>query len=499
MTTKKTTTMIYKHLNFKNNSSGMSKLFKSLAHSLRISPTVENKILATKVLEWDEDRAHLNLIYHASLGKAPIPLSTLSEKQKLSIQESFITNVVDEQTLKDESSSLRDTLSKRKAKVNKWHNSIKDETDPLRVFLAKILNEKAIFDVENEIDELSQFSFDRKKQKTEAVRKFLELHNMVLENKSDLSRNKIFVQEAFFKIPSHNNVRISTADSISNIYSFYKENFPDYPIKLIVFHGDEIGDHPHIFIDGKNKRTGKYDLLTAQKNFVNDNIETLKGEYPNATVLDFSKREYSAKKLQAQYFQSLFYAHSNKMLGNYDVEAKKLEKTKENNARMALIEADAKKPKIQREYSYYNAQLEEQNQALLQVDAELIQRKESIKLITESSRDLLKINKDLAVENKVLQETSRTLETKIANLSERFNLMVERLKDIASSVSVFVVDLMTKNNAQKSRYDIEAKQNAFLQEFEAYEPINDTLEKMAETAPNYQIKNEVLGLKKYSN
>ncbi|GLH33663.1 hypothetical protein BR1R5_30510 [Pseudomonas sp. BR1R-5] len=493
----KTTTMIYKHLNYKNNGKGMSALFKSLAHSLRIAPTVKNKILATKVLEWDENRSHLNYIWTPEFGNAPVKLDTLSEKQKVSIQENFIAPIVNEQKIKDEKSELLDTLSKYKSKINKWHNSLTSD-DPLKAFLVNILSAKNVVDIEVATTQLQQFAFARKNQKTESVKKYLELHNKVTENRSDLSRNKIFVQEAFFKIPLHNNVHVSTADLITNINSFYKVNFPDYPIKLIVFHGDEMGNHPHIFVDAKNKRTGKYDLLTAQKHFVNDNIDKLKAEYPEAEALKFSRNEndYFDKKLQAQYFQTLFYQHANKMLAKYNVQAKKLENTKENNARMALIEADAKKPKIQRQYSFYNAQLKEQQQAILDADEELIKKTKSIELIDESSKELLKINRDLVDENETLMKTNYALETKIANLSERFDMMVERLKDIASSVSAFVVDLMTKNNAQKSRYDIEAKQNDFYQQFETHDPVNSTLEKMAETAQDYKIRNELLGLRK---
>lgn len=358
MATKKTITMIYKHLNFQNDGNGKAKLFKSLAHSLRISPTEKNKISPTKKLEWDENLAHKNLIYSPDLGSKPIRLDSLDEEQKIKIQNSFFETINDEQKSKDKNSDVLDTLRKYKAKVNKWLNSITDDSEPLRIFLSKILEEKKFIDVESEINTLTQFEFARKNQKTETVKKFLELHNKVLENKSDISRNKIFIQEAFFKIPSRNNVEISTTDLISNIHSFYKVNFPDYPIKLIVFHGDEIGNHPHIFVDAKNKRTEKYDLLVAQKKFVNDNIEKIKEEHPNAKPLEFLRDEndYFNKKMQAQYFQTLFYQHSNEMLAKYDVEAKKLEKTDENNARMRLIEEDAKKPKIERQFSFYNAE-----------------------------------------------------------------------------------------------------------------------------------------------
>ena len=355
--------MIYKHLNFQNGGNGKAKLFKSLAHSLRISPTEKNKISPTKKLEWDENLAHKNLIYSPDLGSKPIRLDSLDEEQKIKIQNSFFEKINDEQKSKDKNSDTLDTLRKYKAKVNKWLNSITDDSDPLRIFLSKILEEKKFIDVESEINTLTQFEFARKNQKTETVKKFLELHNKVLENKSDISRNKIFIQEAFFKIPTHNKVEVSMADLISNIHSFYKDNFPDHPIKLIVFHGDEVGNHPHIFVDAKNKRTGKYDLLTAQKKFVNDNIEKLKEEYPDAKILDFTsddtgnrKKTYRLKSLQAQYFQTLFYQHSNKMLAKYDVEAKKLQKTDENNARMRLIEEEAKKPKIERQFSFYNAE-----------------------------------------------------------------------------------------------------------------------------------------------
>lgn len=357
MATKKTITIIYKHLNFQNEGKGKAKLLKSLAHSLRICPTKENKIKQTKNLEWDENLAHTNWIYSPCLGTKALRLNSLTEERKIEIQKSFISKVNDEQNLKDKHSESLETLRKYKAKVNKWYESLVDESDSLKGILSRILNEKEMVNIESTIVELRQFEFARKNQKTATIEKYLKLHNDSINNSFDISRNKIIVQEAFFKIPKRNEIEVSATDLIANIHSFYKNNFPDYPIKLIVFHGDEIGHHPHIFVDAKNKRTGKYDLLTAQKNFVNANIDKLKIEYPNAIPLDFSKREYLTKKLQAQYFQSLFYQHTNLMLDKYNIQAKKLEKTREHNARMAMIEADAKKPKIERAASFWNKKI----------------------------------------------------------------------------------------------------------------------------------------------
>ena len=395
MTTKRTVTMIYKHLNFKNDRLGKAKLFKSVAHSLRIAPNEENEILSTKILEWDEEKSDQNLVWFPGAGKEAIKLDSLTDEQKKTIQESFIHKVDAEQKSKNDKTDAIDALSKYKAKVNKFHNSITDESDELKIFLSKILEEKEAFDVDAEISQLTSFDFSRKNQKTETVRKFLNLHNEVIENKADIARNKVFIQEAFFKIPSHNKVDMKADEMLNVLSSFYYKNFPDYPVRLIVFHGDEVGNHPHIFVEAKNKRTNKYDLLNAQKQFVNDNIDKVKAEYPNAEKLDFSNRSYSAKKLQAQYFQTLFYQHANKMLLRYNVEAKKLDKTKEHNERMRKIEEDAKKPKIEREASFYNAQmndLKEQNKAL----------HEENKALTAENTSLSKSNAELteSVESK---------------------------------------------------------------------------------------------------
>ena len=485
MATKKTITMIYKHLNFQNGGNGKAKLFKSLAHSLRISPTEKNKISPTKKLEWDENLAHKNLIYSPDLGSKPIRLDSLDEEQKIKIQNSFFETINDEQKSKDKNSDVLDTLRKYKAKVNKWLNSITDDSDPLRIFLSKILEEKKFIDVESEINTLTQFEFARKNQKTETVNKFLELHNKVLENKSDISRNKIFIQEAFFKIPTHNKVEVSMADLISNIHSFYKDNFPDHPIKLIVFHGDEVGNHPHIFVDAKNKRTGKYDLLTAQKKFVNDNIDKLKEEYPDAKILDFTsddtgnrKKTYRLKSLQAQYFQTLFYQHSNKMLAKYDVEAKKLQKTDENNARMRLIEEDAKKPKIERQFSFYNAEtirlngnyeraqinasnalkeeeaiekrLEQKKKDLAVATTQLLDAQSETITLNNTLPSLRSEKETLANENDELQRKNNDL----LSLAQDYDLISNAIDEIAPKYEKIVKDYKSIiNNVKKQIHD----------------------------------------------
>ncbi|MBM3113739.1 hypothetical protein [Pseudomonas arcuscaelestis] len=448
MTIKKTVTMIYKHLNFKNDKFGKAKLFKSVAHSLRIAPSESNQIISTKILEWDEDKSDENLVFASSVSSQIIKLNSLTDEQKKTIQESFIHKVDAEQKSKNEKSDAVDALSKYKAKVNKWHNSITDNSDNLKIFLAKILEEKEIFDIGKEINQLSEFEFARKNQKTETVKKFLQLHNEVIENKSDIARNKVFIQEAFFKIPAHNNVEIKSEHMIFSITSFYTENLPDYPVKLVVYHGDEIGNHPHIFVEAKNKRTNKYDLLNAQKQFVNDNIEKVKAEYPDAEKLDFSNRSYSAKKLQAQYFQTLFYQHTNKMLLQYNVEAKKLDKTKEHNERMRKIEEDAKKPKIEREASFYNAQLnelEKRNELLIKQKTSLEGKNKNLE---EEEKDLTKSIRDKSFKSEVAQQELEALETRV-------EARTEDLKSLNNSY----------NELSKSFENLQDKYNSFADNF----------------------------------
>ncbi|KPB55311.1 Uncharacterized protein ALO57_03865 [Pseudomonas coronafaciens pv. oryzae] len=492
MTSKKTITMLYRQINFKSGGHGPAKLMKSVAHSLRILPTKENKIKWTKKQEWDENLTHKNLIYCPSLGHKLVKLDALTEEEKVKIQKSLVEKIKLEQAVKDQKTDNLETLSKYKAKINKWFSSITDQDDPLKFYLSKILAETKHFDVEKEIDELSQFEFARKNQKTETVKKYFEFHNNVVENKSEISRNHVFIQEAFFKFPKRkdaggDDLNISSSDFLLNIQSFYNNNFPDYPIKLIIFHGDEKGDHPHIFVDAKNKRTGKYDLLVAQKKLVNDNIEKIKEEYPNAKPLDFLRDEsdYFNKKLQAQYFQTLFYQHSNKMLEKYNVEAKKLEKTEENNARMRLIEEDAKKPKIEREFSFYNAEtlrfteeyelaknnaskaLEEEktinerltkaNQALEFARKEFTDAQEETRVLNEDlpklrseKQTLTKTNNGLKVENETLQSKNDELSplaqdydlisSAYNELTPKYEKLLENYKEVISNAQRQIKD-----------------------------------------------------------
>lgn len=474
----KTLTMIYRHLNYKNvkdsngKAIGKAKLMKSLAHSLRINPSSNNKISETKKLEWDDSKSDHNWIYAPQLtGANFVRLNTLTDEQKKRIQESFINKMNDEQKAKDDKSDAISSLSKYKAKINKWHNSISGNDDPLKNYLAKILDQKDIFSIKNEIDQLSTFEFARKNQKTETVRKFLELHNEVIESKADISRSKVFVQEAFFKIPVGNKFQMSGKDMIHNIRSFYKNNFPDYPIQLIVFHGDEVGNHPHIFVDAQNKKTKKYDLLAAQNRFVNDHIEQIRADYPEAEKLDFSIRSYKTKKLQAQYFQTLFYQHTNKILAPQNVQVKKLEKTDEYNARMALIEEDAKKPKIERQFSFYNAQLND-----LQERSE---RLEQSNLILSNANN--KLTESITEKNKTIGRLDSEIESK----NDFLDKFKERMLDFRDTVFTYIKTFFDSHEeTQKiARNEVVKKYHGFETDYEKYFA-DDIINKTAENLSN---------------
>lgn len=347
----KTATIIYKHLNFKIADKGLAKLSKSLSHSLRIQPP-EN---STKKLEWDESRSSLNLVWIPGANKIQ-PLNAMTEDEKSALKNGIIESIKEEKTSKTHETETKDDLRKYKAKINKWFKEESDQS--LKQFLGDSLEQKTAFNADEKIDQLSSFNFQRKNQKTNTFRRFLDLHNSALLSKSEISENKTFIQESFFKIPQHNNAPVPSHELINILKGFYRVNFPDYPIKLVVFHGDEHGDHPHIFTDGKNRTTGKYDLLKTQNEFVNSHIDIVKKYVPDAELLDFSKRSYFTKKKQAEYFQTLFYHHANQTLTpKYGVTAKKLDKTEANKNRMRLIEEDAKKPKIEREASFWNKTL----------------------------------------------------------------------------------------------------------------------------------------------
>ena len=369
----KSTTMLYKRLNF--SVSTLKKLGKSLKHSLRVHSKEEKKI------QWDEDLSNKNIFI---VNGKPVPMNEASAL-------SFIKDTLTPFHLVNRSKEQRkedvETKGKYKYKIKKI---IKDEAgQPIAAYLDNLIDRGDYIDGEQVKEDFEAFEVSRKAQKLKSVQNYIDLHNTITQAKKPLDGRKTVIQEAFFKFPMHNQVDLPAEFYVSAIQDFYAKYFPDYNVLLTVYHGDEleggkkkVGDHPHIFIDCKNKRTGEYDLTEQQAVLANKVIKHVEF-FKSYTPVNTKQQTYQESQIIGEALQELFYKHINKKFKteNISLVANRLEQTQENLELRKKIRLESKKTKENRAFNLYTMrqeQLEEIENKLMEV-AEEVENKKQIK------------------------------------------------------------------------------------------------------------------------
>ena len=383
--------MIWKRLNFtgvksktKGNILGTNQLTKSLEHSLRL--------VQKHGMEFNLDLKMNNLIVH---NNKIIQLENLSKVERRDILNSIVDPAVAISESKQQSTVNNSDLSKYSYKLKQLIQ--KNESPELSTLLESILtNKNEPINKGETLAQLELLTLKRKEQKKSCLSTYIDLHNSKMELSKPIPDNfhqkRTVVQEAFWKFPFNQNVdNIKPADYINTINSFYKEHFPDYPIKLIVFHGDEISSpqdnglavHPHIFIDGKNSKTNKYDIIDQEFRMVNK-FRGLKGLEP----LDRHDGKYSTAVQLGVDYQEMIYKHVNEKLAkyNYDISVEVIPDSAEKKARNRLIKKDTSQPKIDRVYNSISRGMEQKTK----LDNELILVNERTKKATNAISELSK-------------------------------------------------------------------------------------------------------------
>ena len=369
----KSTTMLYKRLNF--SVSTLKKLGKSLKHSLRVHSKEEKKI------QWDEDLSHSNIFI---VNGKPV---TMNEASALSFIKDTLTPFHLVNRSKEQRKEDVETKGKYKYKIKKI---IKDEADqPIAAYLDELIDRSDYIDGEQVKEDFEAFEVSRKAQKLKSVQSYIDLHNTITQAEKPLDGRKTVIQEAFFKFPMHNQVDLPAEFYVSAIQDFYAKYFPDYNVLLTVYHGDEleggkkkVGDHPHIFIDCKNKSTGEYDLTEQQAVLANKVIKHVEF-FKSYTPVNTKQQTYQESQIIGEALQELFYKHINKKFKteNIPLVANRLEQTQESLKLRKKIRLESKKAKEDRAFNLYTMrqeQLEEIENKLMEV-AEEVENKKQIK------------------------------------------------------------------------------------------------------------------------
>jgi len=369
----KSTTMLYKRLNF--SVSTLKKLGKSLKHSLRVHSKEEKKI------QWDEDLSHSNIFI---VNGKPV---TMNEASALSFIKDTLTPFHLVNRSKEQRKEDVETKGKYKYKIKKI---IKYEADQsIAAYLDELIDRSDYIDGEQVKEDFEAFEVSRKAQKLKSVQSYIDLHNTITQAEKPLDGRKTVIQEAFFKFPMHNQVDLPAEFYVSAIQDFYAKYFPDYNVLLTVYHGDEleggkkkVGDHPHIFIDCKNKRTGEYDLTEQQAVLANKVIKHVEF-FKSYTPVNTKQQTYQESQIIGEALQELFYKHINKKFKteNIPLVANRLEQTQESLKLRKKIRLESKKAKEDRAFNLYTMrqeQLEEIKNKLMEV-AEEVENKKQIK------------------------------------------------------------------------------------------------------------------------
>ena len=437
----KNTTMLWKRMNYSAQQSrvkktaGLSQLKSSLNHSLRT--------VMKKELEFNQDLSHRNFIIH---NNKMIRLDSLKLEERQNLVNKIMSSVQGDVGTHEDLSKLKDDRSKYAYKLKKLLSKA-DEPEALKTLLTSILEAQNSTLSPSLVDHVDAIGVKRVNDKKKAIGNYIKLHNEIIAaGNNSLHKSKTVVQECFFKFPTRNNINeIKPVDYLRIIHDFHKKHLPEYEIKTCVFHGDEVlsqsqinaGVHPHIFISGKNSKTGQYDLVQAQLDLVNRYLKS-KGEPA------IENSSFKASQKIGETYQRLVYGYVNKRLKEfgYNIEASVHEKTKEHKEKLEAIAKDAHKAKIMRGFNL----LSQTESAIADAENHI----QEIKPILEQSRA---DNKSLQEENENLKAEVRTNTTTLNKQNRKIEKGVNELKSLDDRYKKTLKNYRKLEEAIKSSQD----------------------------------------------
>lgn len=479
----KNTTMIWKRMNYSgqqtrvNKTAGLAQLRSSLSHSLRTVKKGE--------LEFNEQLSkHNRIVYQGKI----ISLDSLSIDERKAIVNDIVNSVSADLNAHQNTTKFKNDRSKYASKLKTLAKK-DNEPDELKTLIQSLLNDSNTIDLAI-VDRLDEMSLKRANDKKSALTNYIELHNKIVNSADDLAhKKKTVIQESFFKFPSRNKINeIEPKHYLQIIHSFHRQYLPDYEIKACVFHGDEVlskddmknGVHPHIFISGKNSKTGQYDLVHAQLEVVNQHLRNT-----NRPVLKNNSFQ-SAQKIGEAY-QELVYQFVNKKLKEYgySIEAAVSEKTIEHKKKIENIRKEQNKAKVSRSYNLLNHTLDEITKAEIEKEKlEYANKRKAEQLKAEKRRfecmmakiedgdcKLKQITLDIFNGEKTLRNTQSATEKQEVVSQE----LVKRINHLTAEQTTLLNSIANENKTlSKLREEVKAKEIELSKQLDKQENLEKT-------------------------
>lgn len=394
------TTALFKFINYRKTSykkpfsrnrkriNGLAQLQESIRHSLQCS-LQELKTVA----QFNPDLQHLCYLMS---GKTKRLTNFSPDKQiRQCYADKQIKRINDRlNTIESGTPELLQAIATEKQKTDQDIQNLKYSLRRLGAPFSGIISDSKTEITDAQINAIRDIAerdpaIRRVKQKLNTVARYAKAHNerIALNNKTNLQANStILAHEAIFTIPVHNGVELDSQTMLGIISSFYEKYLPDFAIMFAVYHAneklaeDQTGNHVHIFVDGYNQTSGKYDLPSQ--------IRLLADKYARFYKLPEigTDKQLSADKNKrvGEYIQRLFYQHANKHLKGQDLKLAFLPDTDERQKVRAEIRKQADLPKHQRKFSFYN-RAKEQTEQLKEQAKHAIEAAKTAKAIAEQA------------------------------------------------------------------------------------------------------------------
>ncbi|WP_123766773.1 hypothetical protein [Vibrio maerlii] len=413
--------------NYTAKASDKSKFRVSLAHSLRCLSRMP--VDSMEKIQWDDSLSHLNILFEN--GKQT-PLNEISEDKKCDLIDSLVPPAIHDKrrkqtSLANYSKKMRNAITKERASGNT------DTSNALSDLLNTDANEH--IDVESTLATFTDSFMTRAKQRLNMIETFIHAHNALISDERCGTNTRY--QEIIFKIPEKWEVtseQFTAEDNYKLVKNFVTRLLPDYPILFATSHADEnLYDnhcpHIHVFIDGKNAKTGKFDIraaeLTALDNYVNQN--GLDAEHWNKKK---KQQDHGYSRERGRVWQKIFLNAANAYFKNKDIqlEAERALQTKEYEAQLLEMRRESKRRKSDRHYNYHSM-LEERSEQLKQevsdlekhlseqvVQLEMFKQakedtKRAYRELKKLEEDKLKINNQINASAQAILEQDKTIKT----------------------------------------------------------------------------------------
>ncbi|EHZ2725329.1 hypothetical protein HYO55_13725 [Vibrio parahaemolyticus] len=448
----RTIRLFHRHMNFNSTPAKRKSCVQSLKHSLRISPSAES----VKQLEWNPDLAGNNLLYLN--GKFYNLDKQLNDDQKWKV----LLDIAPKPKIKNHTKHQTQHRQYRKKLKDAAKAERKRGNELAAECLERIIQVKGAIQ-RHHIQDIHDVRFSRYKQRIGAIRKYVLAHNKLCEFPP--SANSTVVQEGILKIPHQWNVTsddIPLSKYMQVTKRFLETHFPEHPIKAIIGHDDErnenekTGLHTHYFLDGKNQKTGEYDLRKHQILVVNEYLAK-KGLEDELLPVNQDLTRHQSRAF-GHYWQCLVQDYMNAHLLNpKNLHAEFTDETEKKSEQYQYMIRQGKLPKSQRDFSYQTRLLENLKLEIQVLREERIGESNQLDVIAKQVDDLSESLNTNAAELEQVERQKRQYQQELQEAAHRY-IYLEESSEQKSAELAHTEMLLAEKEAQLAEIDAQSKQ-----------------------------------------